>query len=732
MFWQLDSHTRIVLGEAAAPPAARAAVYLQAQVAARTGLHWEIVRGVPPGPGDISLGVPGDGSTVSPLMPEHPEEIAIWCVPSSDGSSAAHAHVGAVGAVGAAGNAASHNAPHIAIRAGSPGAIMAATGRFARALHLAPGNARIGRTGLRERPAFPVRGHCFANHKQTTTYDKWDLSHWEDSLSEIAAWGSNIAVLYPLHPARWYGVLPFGDGGEGAPWFVDAAREAEWQRQWTVNMQVPALCHELGMRYGMWMPTNDVFWEEIVRHPEITRYGGPYVCCAVPEARRRIRAIRERLFASLPHLDVLFLPSKDDGGCPGCEQCTPWGPVYLDLVQEQAAQARRYHPNCKVWLATQGLTAAETDGLLRWLDQERPEWVEGVAYGPYSELMTFAAPDEPGSAFTLERYAHSGLLTAGAARLRAAIPGQYRMVLYPDETHTFRCQYPVTGMDAAVQYVWQREDAPSPRPVEMAAIHASTSIPADGAVPYTEGSTDDVNKFVWSACMWAPSRTGQDVAAEYARWFFGADVAADATAAILATESILNRPLWGNTLVTEARARIDRVELSRPDLMENWRWLNVRLGVLMLEYIQQVLHRDRLLGKELRYRVAVWHSKPDPTPGLRQTMTYLARRLSESDALLDECVWTRDHLFAKQKVAVRAAVRLQRSYLTWDVLLQQWQEALVRLEAGEYQTFPEKRAALVLPLQAAENSVRMAGKGVPVVPPVQEFPWESGETQWAW
>jgi hypothetical protein len=705
--WQLRGDTRIVLGREASVQAERAASYLQAEVQRRSGVKWKILKDAIAQPGDISLGTPDDGTAKTPLLPEHPEEIAIWCGGQPE-------------------------RPTVFVTAGSAPALIAAAGRFARSLALQPGNARTRRTSLRERPAFPVRGHVFANHKQTTTYDKWDLDHWKDYLGEIAAWGSNTAILYPLHPARWFGALPFGDGGQGEPWFASEMHAREWDRQWSVNLALPGVCHDLGLRYGAWIPTNDVFCEEPVRHPEITKYGGPYLCCAVPEARRRIRAIREKLFSSLERLDVLFLPSKDDGSCPGCEDCTPWGPIYLQLVQEQAAQARHYHPECRLWLATQGLTSAETEGLLSWLDRERPDWVEGVAFGPYSELMTFAPPDEDMRDLSLERYRRSGPISAGVARLRTALPGEYRLILYPDETHTFRCQYPLVGMDPAVQYVWQREDGPSPRPVEMATLHAQTSVLADGAVPYSEGNTDDVNKFVWSARNWSPERSAEEIAAEYARWYFGQSVAEDGTRLLLESEQILNRPLYGNTAVAEARVLLDRCETASPALLDNWRWLNVRLGVLMLEYIQRVQQRDRELGKELRYRAAVWHSKPDPVPGVRQTVAFLERRLAETDALLAECVWTRDRLFQLHRMAVRGVTRLQRSYMKWDVLLEEWKQIAARIERGDLPTFPDKRAALLAPLQQAEDSIRAAGKGIRLVDFLQEYEWEAGETKWTW
>jgi hypothetical protein len=399
-------------------------------------------------------------------------------------------------------------------------------------------------------------------------------------------------------------------------------------------------------------------------------------------------------------------------------------------VREQAALARRHHPECRLWLSAQGLTAEETDGLLRWLDRERPDYVEGVGFGPFGELMTFGSADGPGAALSQERYRGAGPIAGPVSRLRAALPGQYRLVLYPDETHTYRCQYPVVGMDPAVQLVWHREDAPSPRPLEMAALHAATAPFADGSTPYSEGTTDDVNKVVWSALDWSPELRGEEIAAQYARWHFGPVVAADATRLILTVEQALNGPLWGSPLPAEARALAEACEAAVPALLDDWRWLVLRLGALMLDYIQRVQVRDRALGRELRYRVAGFRTLPDPTPELHAAIAFLEHRLTETDALLDECVWTRDRLFARNRLAVRGVVRLQRSYMRWDVLLERWQDVLARLEQGELPSFAEKRAALLQPLEQAEASQREAGAGVRVVEHLRELEWESGPKRW--
>jgi hypothetical protein len=691
---RFNAETRIVLGKEVIRPVQRAAAYLQAQVAQRSGWQWQIVQDISPTPDDIVLGIPGDGVPVSPLSPESEEEIALWSAPGPATS------------------------PAYAL-AGGPSVALAVAGRLVRAMRLEPGLAELPVLSLRQHPAFPVRGHTYANHRQNTTYDKWSYAQWEEYLTEMAAWGDNVAILYPLHPTRWPGALPFAD----PPYFDDPKRAQEYQRQMEIQLRLPGLCHELGMRYGIWLCVNDVFPEEVERHPEITKYGHSYVCPNIPEARRRIRALRDRLFAMLPALDILFLPSKDEGGCPACADCTPWGPVYMELVQEQIQQARRYHPDCVVWMAQQGLSTMETEGLVQWLDRERPDWVEGVAYGPFSELMSYDDGEGTDSPLSLERYAHSGMVSGPISRLRGAVPGQYRLILYPDETHTYKCQYPVIGMDRTLQYIWEREDGPAPRPREMAAKQAATAPASDGAVPYSEGNTDDVNKVIWSALNWQSDLTAEQVVAQYAAWYFGPDCAPDAAAIILHMEEVLNASPYGHPAVAEMRALVQACEERRPDLLENWRWLNLRIGVLMLDHIQQVMARDRDLLAQVRYRAAVWRTWIDPAPGLRQTVRFLERRFAETNGLLAEIVWTRERLFDLHKLAIRGVARLQNSYIKMDLLLEEWRSILARLDEGELQDFPERYAAILRPLLVIENEPRRAAEGVALVSPLQEFPW---------
>ncbi|MEN6480327.1 MAG: hypothetical protein ABFD20_11925 [Anaerolineales bacterium] len=703
MSWSLSSNTRIVISAGAAKPTQRAAAYLQSQVERRTGWRWPVVTGGERQAGDIVLGIVGDGSAPGPLLPEHPEEITLWA----------------------------GEQPELGLyaTAGGPSVMMAAAGTLARTLVLQRGQASLPQLlSYRHHASFPVRGHTYANHKQNNTCDKWSAEQWGEYLTEMAAWGDNIAVLYPLHPARSFGCLPFGD----PPWFDSPLREREFYRQLEIQLKLPALCHELGMRYGVWLPVNDVYYEQVRRNPHLSKNGGSFVCPSIPEARAAILELRHRIFSLLPELDVLFFPSKDDGGCPGCEDCNPWAPVYLDLVQEEAAIARQYHPNCVVWLAQQGLPTGEARTVIDWLDRERPDWVEGIAYGPFSELMTFAEGPQDDPTLLLEPYGRSGPISGPVQRLRAAVPGQYKVILYPDEAHTRNCQYPVVTMDPVVQYVWNREDGPAPRALEMWDRCGQTAPAADGSAPYSEGDTDDLNKVVWSVRAWDFGQSATDIVHAYARWHFGEDCASEASELLVLLEKALNSAVLGNADIARAAALVASCEAKNAALLDNWRWLNVRICALMLQYIQRVMVRDRELLAELRYRIAVWRSLPDPRPGLKETMAFLERRFQETEGLLREIVWTRDRLFALHKLAIRGVAKLHHSFMRFDVVLQEWRELLARLERGELSDFSERYQALLAAPLATENGFLKLHEGVQIVPDLQEFPWETGKTHWHW
>lgn len=608
------------------------------------------------------------------------------------------------------------------IVAGAESVVMAAVGRFARGLDIRDDRVRA-RPG-RHRPEFPIRGQVLANHKQTNTYDLWDLAQWEECLTELAAWGNNLVIVYPFQPSRWHGSLPFAE----PPWFDGPEREREWNRQLEIQLRLPDLCHELGLRYGIYLSPNDIWPQAVLDDPELTNHGGPFVCPNRPRARAEVTELRRRTFAAFSAVDVLFIPSKDDGGCPACERCGPWAPNYIELVKEQADLVRQAHPSCAVWLSQQGLAADETRTLLDWLDSERPDYVESVVFGPFSEIMAFGESAEPGGHLTVPPT--EDVNSAAPARLAAHLNSRYRLVLYPDEVHPWRSQYPVVDMDSVVQYVWNREDAPVPRIADTVRQFHLTSPSADGITPYSEGDTDDVNKFVWSRLMWDPSASPEELAREYAAWCWGDERAADGARLLLSIERALHGRVMDERDADERRNLVLRMERGDPRLGADWRWTMVLLCVRLLDHIRQTRHRDRDLVATLRYRVAEWIDQVDIRAGLERTTAYLERRLSESDQALAELRYLRQRLFDQHALRVRAVVRAQRSYQGFDLLCDRYRELARGIEDGARPSWQERRSQIIEPLHAAEAAHVTACVGVQAIDFLREFAWEDGPTRW--
>lgn len=691
---RLDISTRIVLAQDATPTVRRAAAYLKQRLYDRCGLNPQIVADQQPRAGDVVLRQISSCSTVNSAT----QEVILVDVKRDAGGS------------------------YVRCSFSKDNLALASVGRFLRGLSFEDHTAAWQGGTIRESPAFPLRGVTLANHKQNNTYDKWDWTQWEDYLTELAAWGANLVILYPLHPTRWRGALPFDD----PPWFESPELQAEFQRQFEIQLRIPELCQELGMRYGVWIPPNDVFPEQVKRNPALTRFGGTFVCPHMPEALDSIMGIRRKLFELLPRLDILFIPSHDDGGCPGCEQCNPWVETYLDLVKRQAALARAVHPECKVWVSQQGLSFDETERLAKWLATEQPEWVEAVAFGPFSEIATFAA-GASGDGYPL-----GGDRTGPVALLRRQVPAQYKVVLYPDITHTWHCQYPVTFMDTVIQYVWRREDGPAFRPAEMCQIHEATSPFGHGSAPYSEGNTDDLNKFVWLAKDWCASRNALDVVREYARWFVGEDVEDAVVRAIQLLEAALGRPLYPGHEIEELYKLVREVEKRKPGVINNWRWLLIRIGALMLKYLQEVHVRDRLVLAQIQYRAAEWKHLRDPVPAIERGIEWLALKLSQTGSLLEEIVETRDKLFRLQKLNVRGVSNLQASYVGLERVLKQWREVVADLKKGQVPGYQELYRRLAEPVWACESAMLQWHRGDQLVASLVEFEWEKSPPTWNW
>src|SRR5690606_6714576 len=72
----------------------------------------------------------------------------------------------------------------------------------------------------------------------------------------------------------------------------------------------------------------------------------------------------------------------------------------------------------------------------------------------------------------------------------------------------------------------------NPRPFDEKAIHNALDQYGIGSVSYSEGTNDDVNKFVWSDQDWDPAMPVLETLRDYSKLFFGTEYRETAAQAI--------------------------------------------------------------------------------------------------------------------------------------------------------------------------------------------------------
>lgn len=278
------------------------------------------------------------------------------------------------------------------------------------------------------------------------------------------------------------------------------------------------ICDEYGLDVWIWFPALD----EDYSKPETVEF-----------------ALKEwaGVISKLPRVDAVFVP----GGDPGHTQ-----PKYLmPMLEKQTASIRKFHPKAQMWVAPQGFSTewlAEFYSILR----TGPKWLNGVVFGPQ--------------------------IRVSLAELRADVPKQYPIRLYPDITHSLRAQYPVRGWDAAHQLTLNREPI-NPRPFDEAAIFRQTMGPSIGFITYSEGCNDDVNKIVWSGLGWDPKADVMEILRDYSRFFIGARWADGFAQGLAALERNWRGPLVTNEAVYQTLAQFQQLDRETPPAVHaSWRF----------------------------------------------------------------------------------------------------------------------------------------------------------------
>eukprot|EP00041_Stephanoeca_diplocostata_P025376 m.661222 g.661222 ORF g.661222 m.661222 type:complete len:1283 (+) comp22735_c0_seq3:18-3866(+) len=265
-------------------------------------------------------------------------------------------------------------------------------------------------------------------------------------------------------------------------------------------------------------------------------------------------------FRKMPRIDSIFFPGGDGG-------TLDW-----TVIKATVDVLRSFHPQASTWVSAQELSHDALEAFVRDLGQPNiSALLTGIVYGPH--------------------------VIVPLTKFVAMLPDGYLVRQYPDICHNHDCQFEVPAWNQAWSLTHGRQ-APNPMPKMMSNIvrlRSNGSTPTVGVGAYSEGLNDDLNKVVWSAMAENDTIDVVEVAAQYARYFFGAEHEDVGGKGLMLLE--LN---WADPIPNPARTR-DTLKhfqaiadaYTQDELMPNWR---------LLMYLQRAQY-DAFIAARLEYEL---------------------------------------------------------------------------------------------------------------------------------
>ena len=440
-----------------------------------------------------------------------------------------------------------------------------AVGKLLRQLELRSGKIQLPADyAIATAPKYPIRGHQVGYRNTANSYDNWDLAQYEQYARDLLFFGANAMELIDEPAKGWKTAAEY----VGLRDYVDGPLLRE--SQWDMNVKVSKMLDAYDMEIWLWEPL------------------GGYV--EHPEARAEELRWRKEFYSEMTRVDHVMVP----GGDPGHTHPD----ILMPFLGEMAEVLHECFPEAGLWVSNQKFTPNENDAFYKYLNEEQPDWLEGVAFGPGTLL--------------------------GLKVHRDRSPAKYRLRRYPDITHNVRCQYGVPDWDGRHAQTLGREGI-NPRPTQMQVTHNVLAPLSDGFVSYSDGVHDDLNKAVWSALAWDPEADLNEILEEYGRVFFGSDLAEDVARGLLMLENNMRGHLIDNDGVNAALAQWKKIGEEGGDAVAgNWRYQMYYFRALYDAYIRERLIAEMALEEEAS---AVLSKAADigTTPAIDEAKTILAK-----------------------------------------------------------------------------------------------------------
>jgi hypothetical protein len=271
---------------------------------------------------------------------------------------------------------------------------------------------------------------------------------------------------------------------------------------------------------------------------------------------------REEIFSKLPRLDHVFVP----GGDPGDLEPD----VLFAFMAKEAAVLQKYHPKAKMWVSPQVFRPTQKwfDAFFGHVNKEYP-WFGGVVFGPWIKIPV--------------------------QEIRRLVKPSIPIRNYPDITHNYSSQYPVPQWDLPFAMTLGRESI-TPRPYDEKLIHNALDEYADGSISYSEGTNDDVNKFVWSDQDWDPEMPVIETLRDYSRLFIGPDFTEGVAQGLIGLERNIKGPLLVNDGIERTLQQWQKMEKDAP--LKVLQTARFQMG-LIRAYFDAYIHRRMIYENEL-------------------------------------------------------------------------------------------------------------------------------------
>ena len=366
-------------------------------------------------------------------------------------------------------------------------------------------------------PEYKIRGQQFSQTAMNNTSDQWDIKRYEAFILNHVLFGMNTFEMY-------------ANDFNHAPYKIRLSRMSE-------------LCTKYDVDFSLFTPA-----------PFLSAEGA---------SEKGVKAFEEQV-QTLTRLDVVMVP----GGDPGSNEPQDLIPYVRDL----AKMVHKHFPNAEIWFSTQEFTDDKLEYIFDFLNENKPEWLTGIVYGPHT-------------LWSVKKH-------------REKLSKQFKIRLYPDISHSLVCQYPVENWDQTFALTLGREGV-NPRPVAYTKIALETLPYSDGFVAYSEGVHDDVNKKLWLQLAWDSNTDVKTNMEEYAKFYFNLDekITKKIAQAILGLEKNWDGPIENNKEIDNTFKLWQELEKEIPQLVSNWRWQQL----LMRVYYDMYNKKRFLYEKKLEF-----------------------------------------------------------------------------------------------------------------------------------